>query len=81
MEDTFSCSGRDEGAGQGGWGETTQKWPDWGQTGVGPGRRSCERGSPRSGRRTVEHRLRQKGKRVWESEEDSALCTLSVRCQ
>lgn len=82
MEDTFSCSGRDEGARQGGWGRTRHRSGQTGdRLGVGPRRRSRERGSPRSGRRTVEHRLRRKGKSVWESEEGSALCTLSVRCR
>lgn len=50
MEDTFNCSGRDEGAQQGGWEHRSGQTGD--RLGVGPGRRSRERGSPHSGRRT-----------------------------
>lgn len=50
MEDTFNCSGRDEGAQQGGWEHRSGQTGD--RLGVGPGRRSRERGSPRSGRWT-----------------------------
>lgn len=50
MEDMFSCSGRDEGARQGGWGRTRHRSGQTGdRLGVGPRRRSCEPGSPCSG--------------------------------